>query len=165
MNESVQLGFKYQFQGISPDGSVLWEDTARNLIPADGREYIAGRAFGSTTQVSDWYMGLFEASGYTPDYSDTVEHLVDNASESTKYAGGSRITLDADMISAESWGTTSACEFEMESDATIYGAFIASSQAHDATTGKLLSEVKMSSPKQLDAGAVLRVHAQITLLT
>lgn len=165
MIDTFKTGFKYRFQGISPQGDLLWEQDAANLIPVPGRSYIAGRVFGSTAQIATWYMGLFGSSAYTPAYSDDMAYLVANASEVTVYDAGSRIEMVTSMPSAETWATSQSCDFTMTSAKDVYGAFIASTQAHGAATGTLLSEVKMSSPKQLETGATLRVHAQITLIT
>lgn len=158
------MQFRYRFRHYDAQGRLLDEEVACNLIPTVGREYMMGVLFGSSTKVSDWYMGLFGSSSYTPAYSDDAEFLALNAEEITEY-GSERLAFDA-KLSGSAWGNSDApAVFTAESPVTVYGGFISSAQSHESTVGTILSTVKAPSPRSLDTGESLDVTATITLLT
>jgi len=165
--ENVKIGFVYYFECIGVDGEVRWTALEENLIPNVGRDYILNAALTGGSQLSTWYIGLYE-NHRTPVVSDTMTSLLADAGEITTYtsAGGLRLQLQASPLSNGVYSNTATkAEFTFTSNKTVRGGFIASSAAHGATSGTLLSVVSNTSPKPVAIGEILRVTAGLSLTT
>jgi hypothetical protein len=164
MIERVPLQFRYQFRHYDAQGRLISDEVSHNLIPTVGREYMMAVLFGSTAQISGWYMGLFGDQNYTPAYTDDAAFLASNAGEITDY-GTQRLAFGA-ALNGSSWGNSaSPATFTATAPITVYGGFISSAQSFNSSVGTLLSEVKAPSPRSLDTGESLDVTATITMLT
>lgn len=164
MNEQLPLRFLYRFRHYDAQGRLIGDETTKNLIPTDGREYMADVLFGGATRASSWYVGLVGDQNYTPAMSDTAAFLAANAGEITAY-GAQRNEFLADL-NGSSWGNISSpVTITATGEITVYGAFLASTQSFNSAVGTILSTVKAPSPKVLATGESLDITAVITLLT
>lgn len=152
------------------DGQYLCfeEYQGKNIIPTEGLNSILDTAVGAATQITAWYVGIFKTN-YTPINTNT-------AANSLGVGGYYGECQDADYtpatnrpaytIVASSGGvitnTASKAEFDIVASITVYGAFVASSQAKTATTGKLLAAKKFDSSRAVLNGDILYVTYQIT---
>jgi hypothetical protein len=165
--ENVKIGFVYDFECIGVDGEVRWTAREENLIPDVGRDYILNAALTGGSQLSTWYIGLYENT-HVPVVSDTMTSLLADAGEITTYtsAGSLRLQLQAGALSAGVYSNVATkAEFVFTANKSVRGGFIASSAAQGATSGTLLSAVYNSSAKAVNAGETLRVTAGLSLTT
>lgn len=145
------------------------EYQGHNIIPTEGLNSLLDTAVGGVSQITAWYCGIFK-NNYTPIATNT-------ASNSLGVAGYFGECQDADYdspatnrpaytIVAASGGVitnaAAAASFTMAASITVYGAFIASSQAKTATTGKLLAAKQFASSRAVVDNDVLLVTYQIT---
>lgn len=114
MKSGVKLGGIFEVTCRRPDGSVRWQDTAKNLVTTEGLNHILDILFAGDTQINPWYVGLLEATpspaaGWTKtevggadfvDYDETdLQAYVDSRSNQTVTNAASKATF---TISANS---------------------------------------------------------------
>jgi len=168
MYSKAQIGFKYHFEAFSKDGELLWEDTALNLIPDQGRDYILNAAMLAGSQFSSWYIGLYSGN-YTPQPGDTMATIVGAATEiTTGYSEASRQLIVPDALDSGVYvnaGSKAEFTFVSAEPVIVRGGFISSSGVKGGTSGILLSAVLSSSPKSVEAGEILRITAGLSLVS
>ena len=161
LQENLKPGFTYVIEHVR-DGRVIDREVQHNLVPVEGLNHFAGVALKGTSQVTAWYVGLYEGN-YTPQVTDTAAALPAAATEVTAYSEATRVALTLGSISGGAvTNTASPAEFTATSAKTVRGGFISSASAKNATTGVLTSVVKFASPKSLDTGDKLRITAGFT---
>lgn len=163
--EKYKVGFVYDLDHISADGTLKESERAYNLIPTAGVEYLLNATMAGGAQFSTWYLGLFE-NDRTIVASDTMATLIADCGESSAYGGTDRLV--ASFAEADSGTVTtvaSPTEFTFTGAATIRGAFLTTGVLINGTAGLLLSAVKFASPKVMASGEILRVPAGLSLIT
>lgn len=163
--ELARIGFVYDLTCIARDGKVKWRERVHNLIPDVGRDYILNAALLAGSQLSSWYIGLYE-NARTPVAADTMALLIADCGELTTYTnvGGNRLALTPDALSGGVFSNAGTpAQFAFTADRTVRGGFIASSAPQLGTTGTLLSAVLLGSPKAIETGETLEVVAGLSL--
>lgn len=162
MKDSAQFGLTYLVEVIR-DGVVIDREEVHNLVPTQGLNHILNVEFKSTTQVTAWYLAIFEGN-YVPTSADTAAALPAAATESTAYAESTRVLFVGGTVAGGVLdNSASRAEFTMTAAKTIYGAFMTSAPAKGATTGVVISSVRFSAAKNLVATDILRITAGMTL--
>ena len=162
-SELPLLGFVYDIEHWR-DGVCLSKRRETNLIPQAGINHVAGLIRGSTSTISNWYVGLFEGN-YVPLSSTTSADLPSNALEFTGYDEATRPAwthaYDGTSVIAN---TASRAVFTITAEKTIYGGFIVSNSAKSNGTGVLLSMARFSTADVVRVGDEYRVAAGVTLI-
>lgn len=161
--EHAKAGFVYTIETIR-DGEVIDTEVVHNLIPYEGINYLLDAGLKGATPYTNWYIGLYEGN-YTPTPNDTMATFPAAATELTAYAETQRepLVLGATAMGAAD-NMASKAEFTGTTDGKrAMGGFVASTPAKGASTGVLISAVKFSSPKPIDAGTILRVTAGFSI--
>jgi hypothetical protein len=148
----------------NPDGTV--EDFAiPNAATTVGHNSLLNVGFRASTQITAWYIGLINGSGYSAvSASDTM------ASHSgwTEYTAYTETTRQQWSPAAASGGVvvnSSAIVFTNGGSAgSIQGMFLASSSTKSETASTLYSTAVESSPRSLAAGATFQVYYQVSLV-
>lgn len=162
MNSTAQAGFAYLIEVIK-NGVVIDREVAHNVMPTEGANHIISSALTGGSQVSTWYLGLYEGN-YTPTVADTAALLPGLAVECTAYTDATRKVWAPGAVAGGSVNNSATkAEFTFNAAKTVYGGFMTSAPAKGATTGALVSVVRFPSPKVLDIDSILRVTAGITL--
>lgn len=163
--ENIELdGFHYEVEVIK-DGRVIDAlQIYHNKIPQEGLSHVASMILASGATPSPWYVGIFEGN-YIPSSTSKASDLPNTVGECTAYTetmrqGWIAAHDDTDNVMA----ADKAVEFTLSADKTIYGAFLASSNAKGSGSGKLLSIARFPSPYVLTAGSVLRVRPILSIL-
>lgn len=165
LHSAGKLGFVYEYECIGTDGKVKWRSREENLIPDVGRDYLLSAALLGGSQLSSWFIGLYENSR-TNSVSDTMTTLMADAGEITAYttSGSNRLALTPDALSGGVFSNLgNRAEFTFTSTKTVRGGFISSTSTQGSTAGLLLSLVANSSPKTVDPGEILRVTAGLSM--
>lgn len=154
-------GLVYTFEHIR-NGVVIDTETVHNLIPTVGQNHMLDVVFKSGTAYASWYVGLYEGN-YTPTVNTTMTNVVVDAVECTAYTETTReLFVSGTIAGGVIDNTASKAEFTMNAAKTIYGGFMCSNNQKLATTGMLISVVKLQSPKVVSIGDILRVTAGVT---
>lgn len=152
------------------DGEYLCfeEHVGKNIIPTEGLNALLDIAVGATAKEAAWYVGIFKGN-YTPIATNTAANALGAAGLFTECQDADyspATNRPAYTIVAASGGVitnaASKAEFTAAGTITVYGGFIASSQAKTATTGKLLSAKKFDASKALSPTDLLYVTVQLT---
>lgn len=161
MHSHQKIGFSYVIETIV-GGLVVDAEEVHNLMPMEGLNHTLGVLLNNGVQASSWYIGIYEGN-YTPTGSETAASIASAATETTAYAETTRVAfVGAAPLAGTMSNAASRAEFTLNADKTIYGGYMISSAAKGAVSGVLLSLVRFSSPKVLQAGSILRVTAGVT---
>lgn len=161
MGLSIEGLERKDFEGV--DSVVLSTEDVTNLIPTEGLNYILGAALTGVSQISAWYIALFEAD-YTPVAGITAASFTADSTESTAYDEATRVAWTAGSIAAGAVSNTaSKAVFTMNTTKTIYGIGQLSASAKSATTGTLVSAARFASSKAVVDNDILNVTSSFTL--
>ena len=133
------------------DGQVIdeWED--KNLVVNEGLNSILGVMFNGATQITTWYLGLFEGN-YTPVATVTAATITAASTESTAYDETTRVEyVEAAPASQSITNAASRATFTFNATKTIYGAFLVSNSTKSGTTGTLFSAARFATSKAVVA--------------
>jgi len=129
------------------DGEVIDRWSQPNLVVNEGLNSLLGIMFHGDTQITTWYLGLFEGN-YTPVAGLTAATVTANSTECTAYDEATRQAYDEAAAASQSiTNSASRATFTFNATKTIYGAFLVSASAKSATTGTLFSAARFSSSK------------------
>jgi hypothetical protein len=157
----IALGFTYTVEHLR-DGAVIGTEPVCNLIPEEGLNHAIGVLLLSEIQQAGWYLALYEGD-YTPTDSVTAGTVVTLATECTAYDETARpagvwSAVDAGFVTNEA----SRAVFTMNATKSIYGGFLISSSVKGSGIGVLLSIVRFPTVKEVEAGDILRLRAELT---
>lgn len=142
-----------------------WEQ--KNVNTDQGLNHLLNVAFNAATQITSWYMGLFE-SDTTPLVTHT--YAAPGFTECTAYDEATRVAyVDATATTKVMTNTASKATFTISGTKTIYGAFLCGGGTGAATKsdteggGILFASSKFATAKEVVDDDVLMVVCSITL--
>lgn len=145
------------------NGNIKWEDNWGNKVVDEALEYTLGTSFLGLGQISDWYIGITDASP-TPDGTDTMsdhpgweEVEAYQESERPSWTPGVIVdkTVDNSIVVASFTGS--------ENQTIVGGAFMCSSNVKGGDDGLLFSIGAFSNGnKSMDESDTLEVTVRYT---
>ena len=161
-----KIGGVFTHQHIR-NGKVIGEwETDDNIVVDEGLNYVLGSSLSADSVLTAFYIGLFK-NNYTPVSTNVISTFPGSgvANEATsEYSEANRVLwVDGGPIAKVLTNTASPAVFTFASPITIYGAFLASSQAKAATTGKLIAASQFSSSRAMLTADVLNVVYNLTI--
>lgn len=156
----IRGGFTYLIETIK-DGVVVDREVVHNLVPVAALNDCLSVWLKGGAQSSAWYAGVYK-NNYTPLSTDTAATFpgAGVANESTAYSESTRRQVTLGTIAGGAVdNSASKAEFTANDTETWYGMFISSISTKGSTSGTMISAVKFSAPKVVDAGTVLQVTA------
>jgi hypothetical protein len=139
----------------------------KNRIVTQGLNTFLNVTLGSTAKYTSWYVAIFKNNA-TITANDVLSSVVgDSAYNECQDADYTPNTnrpqyVPADTTTAVITNAANKAEFNIINNITVYGAFIASSQAKRSTSGVLLAAKKFDTARTVVNGDVLYVTYQIT---
>jgi hypothetical protein len=134
---------------IVRDGKVIDEFDCPNLVVDQGLNSLLDVYFHGDTQVTTWYLGLFEGN-YTPVAGVTAATITAASTECTAYDEATRQAfVEAAAASKSITNSASKATFTFNATKTIYGAFLVSNSTKSGTTGTLFSAARFGSSKSV----------------
>ncbi len=163
--EQTKASFHYTIETVK-DGVVIDTDKVFNLIPHEGLNYIINTALRNGVPFPDFYVGLYEGN-YTPAPGDTMASFPLAATETSAYAEASRPTMELGVpLNGTATNVANKAEFTgVTNGRSAQGGFISSSPSKGSSSGVLVSAVRFTSPRPLDAGTVLRVTCGFSIVS
>lgn len=150
-SSALKVGGKFYGQIIRA-GKVIDEFEDPNLVVNEGLNSLLEIYFRGTTQITNWYLGLFEGN-YTPVATVTAATITSASTECTAYSETTRQAYTTAAASSQSiTNSASRATFTFTAAKTIYGAFLASNSTKSATTGTLFSAARFGTAKTVDTG-------------
>jgi len=139
----LKLKGKYYLELIR-GGKVIATREALNGITDLGINAILDIMMHGTTQITAWFLGLIDASGYTGlSPSDTMASHA-GWTEFTTYSEGTRQAWLEDAASGQSITNTTLADFSITGAGTLKGAFLPSDSAKGGSAGTLWSTALFS---------------------
>lgn len=159
MKDDFKIGGKFFVQCFGPDGSLKWEDEAKNLMTNEGLDHILDVVLHGETAVSPWYVGLKNTG--SPAAGDTLASH-GTWTENTNYTGDRKEYVEAAASSQSVTNSASKASFSISVDSqTISGAFLAG--AATGTSATLLCVADFTGgDKSADNGDTLEVTYTIS---
>lgn len=143
---SIKVGGVFDVMHIRK-GELIDHTQDHNLVVNEGLNHILDVVLHGTTQVTSWYIGVFEGN-YTPVSTVTAATITSASTESTAYDETTRVAYDEAAASSQvTTNSSSKATFTFNATKTIYGAFLASASAKSATSGVLLAAAKFGTAK------------------
>lgn len=139
------------------NGLLKWTQAFPNGIVDVGIEYLLDAGFNGGSQVSTWYMGLVDNSGFSAFANADTMSSHSGWSESTAYSESTRPEWTAGAAASRAVTNSSTVDFSMNATATIRGIFITSDNTKSGTTGTLWSTAAFSSNASVTNGDTLKV--------
>jgi hypothetical protein len=164
-HKDVALAMGMDVAGLPVEGEYvqLSVESVENLIPTEGLDYILGASLTGATQLSAWYLALFEGN-YTPVSSVTAATFPTSATESIAYDEPARVVWTPGVIAGGvATNSASVAVFTMNATKTIYGCAQSSVSTKSATTGTLISIALFPAPKPVVATDLIRITNPITI--
>lgn len=161
-SDAVRFGFVFHFE-LLEEGRLVSEWYEHNLVPLAGLNYMAQAMFGDTSPIGTFYVGLFE-NNYMPVSSALASDLPSSIGEFVGYSETARPLWSRVNTNGLISNAANRALFTSTQNKRIYGGFLVSSAEKGGNTGMLLSVARFSSPKDVEAGQVLRVRAELSLI-
>lgn len=161
-NQKLDLGGLFQFQLFSPAGNLITSIKFKNGITNVGVAHAYDCVFHEGSQITAWYIGLVDNSGYSAlAAADTMaSHAGWN--EFTTYSNETRVAWDEGATSNRTIASATAAEFSISGGGTVKGAFLVSNSTKNGTTGVLWSHGVFSNPPVVANGETLKVTYSLT---
>ena len=159
-----KLGFTYDFELLDSVGKVIDTLTAKNLVPLNGVNHMAGALFGDVAPIGNFYLGVFTGN-YLPTMDSKATDIPTAMAEFVGYSEPTRplwqrINSDGIISNAAARGA-----FTLTENATLLGAFLVSSSAKGGGSGLLLSVARFPTPRPVEAGMVIRLAGELSLIS
>jgi len=170
-NPVIPVGTKWEWEHFRKNENGIYEKidewVVGNVCTAQGLNHMLDSTFHGSTQITAWYLLLFE-SNTTP--ADGTTYATPVFTESTAYDEVTRPAFTEAAASSKAITNTAAkATFTMNDTKTIYGAALVGGGT-DANTigdaaggGTMFCASKFSSSKAVVATDVLQVSCTITL--
>lgn len=144
--EPLRVGGRFLGE-IRRKGQIIDQFEIPNLVVNEGLNHLLNVAFNGATQVSPWYLGLFEGN-YTPVAGVTAATIASASTECTAYASGTRPEyVEAASTAQLTTNAANRASFVFTSSKTIYGAFVISNSTKGGTAGTLFAAARFGTAK------------------
>lgn len=145
------------------DWNLKEETTDRNTITTQGHNKILGVMFNAATQISTWYIGLFETNT-TPSTATTYATPV--FTECTAYSELVRQTFTESAPTGGSLdNSANKASFTMSTTKTLYGAFLCSATTKGDTIAAgavIYAASKFAASKSVINGDIIKITVTVT---
>lgn len=150
-SNALRVGGRF-IGSIIRDGKIIEEFEDANLVVNEGLNALNDIMFFGATQITQWYLGLFEAN-YTPVSTVTAATIASASTESTAYTSATRPNYTPAASSSQvTTNSASRGDFVFNATKTIYGAFLISNNTKGGTAGKLFAAAQFSTSKSVVSG-------------
>lgn len=145
---------KFKIEILDKDGKVKFMEEFPNDITTQGKNSILDVQFHAATQITTWYIGLVDNSGWTA--FAAADTLASHAgwNEFTTYTGNRKEWTEGAPSSGSITNATSV-DFAITGSGTLKGVFIAS--VATGTSGTLWSTAAFSSTVPVINGDTLKI--------
>ena len=153
------------------DGHYLLREgyQGKNILPTEGLNHVLDVICHGSSQVTTWYCGIFKGN-YTPIATDTAADNLGAGGDFTECqdadyddpATNRPAYTEAAAAAGVITNSANPASFTIAASITVYGAFLASSQAKTAASGTLLAAKKFDASRAVIDNDVLLITYQIT---
>jgi len=164
--DGFRIGGVFHFSHYGPEGQLVDEWDAPNLITNQGLNHALGVVLAAATQAASWYVMLKDATGDPLDGTETYQTKV--FTEITAYDEATRPAWNPATISGQSVANTATvAAFTINASTTVVGAAMADSAVKAGSTAGhyMFCAANFASAKALVSGDTLEVTYTLTAAT
>lgn len=155
MNQNVQIGQVYKLECFDKNGKLKWKDGFENIVVTTGRNQYLDATLKTGVTSPTWFVGLKDAVPAIA--ADTIASHA-GWLELVPYSNTTRPQFVLGTIANGSVdNVASKAVFSINATATVGGAFLASNNVKNGTTGILLGAGEFASARGVISGDTLNV--------
>jgi len=161
--KDLKLNGQFKIEHRGADGKLIGVYDFPNGIVDVGLNHILDTQFTGSSQVTTWYIGLVDNSGWTA-FAD-ADTLSSHAgwAENTDYTEANRVTWAEDAAAARAITNSTTADFSVNASGNIKGIFVSSNNVKSTgNTGTLWSTAAFSSVVAVTSGDTLKVTYTIS---
>lgn len=154
----LPLRGKFVVEHRDAEGNLKGTYKLPNGIVDEGMNHLLDAQFHASSQVTTWYIGLVDNSGWTAfNDSDTLSSH-SGWTEFTSYTEANRVEWDEDAASSRSITNSTTSDFSINASGNVKGIFVSSNNVKTTgTSGTLWSTAAFSSVVATSNGDTLKV--------
>jgi len=136
--QPISMRGKFKVEHYRQNQHIGTYDLNNDIVNA-GKNSILGVQFHADTQITAWYIGLVDNSGFTAfSNSDTMSSHA-GWNEFTTYSETNRVAWTPDAAASQSITNATARTFTISGSGTLKGIFVTSNNTKSGTSGTLWS--------------------------
>lgn len=147
----------YQFTARDKHGRVRWEEEVANTVLNAGLNDLLDKYFAGSSYTAAWYMGLINNSGFSAIAAADTAASHAGWSELTDYDESTREAITFASASSQSKASSADCEFTINANVTVNGAFTISNNTKGGTSGVIYSASSFGAARALVGSDLLSV--------
>ena len=165
MNELIPNGFEWTFTLEDAQGNVIDKETKPNRIPKQGARFLLLAPFGMVAPIPSFYLALYGSSSYLPSDDSVAADIPSAMQEIVAYESLTRPAFDKVYDGEYTLNNLlSKAQFKFTQDGIVYGACLVSSPSKGGADGTLISIVRFSTAKQVEAGQTSEMSGGLTYI-
>lgn len=152
------FGFNQYRQGQLIDSCEVFND-----VTTEGKNQLLDIMFRAQTQLTAWYLGLIDNSGFSA--LSAADTMASHAgwTEFTGYSQSTRVQWSPAAASSGAITNTTAATVDITSSGTLYGLFATSNSTKSGTTGKLWATAPFNTAKPVVNGDQLKLTYSVSV--
>lgn len=139
------------------NGRLIDVDDFHNDIVTEGKNSLLDIMFRAQTQLTSWYIGLIDNSGFSALAAGDTMASHAGWTEFTNYSQANRVTWTTIAASGGSITNTTAATFDITGSGTLYGGFVTSDNTKGGTSGKLWATAAFNTTKPVTNGDQIKL--------
>ena len=158
MNDKLNVRGAFKVEHRDVDGNLKGIYEFPNGIVDEGLDSILDVQFHAASQITTWYIGLVDNSGWTAFADADTLSSHSGWSENTNYTEANRVEWDEDAASSRSISNSTTADFSVNASGNMKGIFVSSNNVKSTgNTGTLWSTAAFSSVVAVTNGDSLKV--------
>ncbi len=155
--DKMKLCGMFMVEHRDANGKLLGIYKAPNAVVTEGVNHMMEAEFRGGAQVTTWYIGLVDNSGWTTWSAAHTGTSHAGWTEAVPYSNSTRPAWTPGAAAARSITNASTIDFTCNGAATLKGIFINSVSTKSSSSGTLWSEAAFSSPVTVANADTLKV--------
>lgn len=144
------------------NGKIVGEYEMLNGIVDVGLHYVLDTSFRNTTQLTAWYIGLVDNSGFSAFAAADTMASHSGWSEFTTYTETVRGTWGPPAAATRTLANTTTVDYTMSGGGTLKGLFLTSDDTKSGTAGTLWATAAFATTVAVLSSDIIRATYSIT---
>lgn len=145
------------------EGKLLDLITSKNLVTNVGKNSVLDVYFHAATQITTWYIGLIDNSGYSAVAAADTSASHTGWTEFTSYDEANRQEYTEAAASGQSITSSAVATFTISATGTLRGMFLISNNTKGGATGTLFAATIFSNTISVVDDDVLKITYTVNL--